>query len=344
MANHYSPTGENPYAWDLQPWERTELKPYERFYMEYVRKLTQQLTIFGGLISFLFFYLIVFRTAGELRKYRPIFLICSLTDLFFYGINTFVEIKSKMKDGVFMLRLEGPAQRYSREVQLYAVSVFVATLGMAITVLPAQFYYRYYTLTRGKPLPIWKTMFIFSISYMVGVPMAILAYYSYGFGAPRKGLNYGQLWYPDTPLPLVFYADTRDPVMMLYFGWGGTVITVAYMVLLYIAYRTLKHFNMQAQAYSRKAKSMQKQLTWFLIIQSVIPIFVSSGPNVFLVITAFLRIDAGILTTIVVDFMGLLPVCNPFLSILVIKPYRRIVGGVFKKQKVPAFSVTSVSR
>ncbi|CAD5219071.1 unnamed protein product [Bursaphelenchus xylophilus] len=341
MPLSFEPTEENPNAWDLRPHERHELKPYEEFYLQTIRRVTSQATVFSGMVSFLFFYLVIFRTTGDLRRYKPIFLICSITDITFYMVNTFVQIKAKLKDGVFMVRLEGIAQDYSRNVQLFSVAGFVFALFLAITVLPSQYYYRYYILKYGQALPKVKTVALFSISYMVAIPFGVLAFFAYGYSACRAGFNYGQLWFPEVPLPVVFYADTRSPIMMMYFGVGGSIITAAYLVLLYIGYKTLIHFK--SGVYSNRAKSMQKQLTMFLITQSVIPIFVSSGPNVFLVVCCFLRLDPGILTTFVVDLMGLLPICNPVLSIFVIKPYRRTIQGVFVEPKV-SYAVTSVSK
>uniref|UniRef100_A0A1I7SHJ6 7TM_GPCR_Srx domain-containing protein n=2 Tax=Bursaphelenchus xylophilus TaxID=6326 RepID=A0A1I7SHJ6_BURXY len=164
--------------------------------------------------------------------------------------------------------MEGPLRFAPWHYQILGMFVFCTVLALAITILPAQFFYRYYTMTTGGGMSKLNSFLLFSTSYCISIPLGIMAYFAYGYSATvRPGFNYGTLWYPEVPLPTVIYADTRHQYLILYFGIGGVVVTVCYQLVVLIGYKTVVAFNEQTRKFTTRAQSTQNQLTYFLIIQ-----------------------------------------------------------------------------
>ncbi|CAD5219075.1 unnamed protein product [Bursaphelenchus xylophilus] len=243
--------------------------------------------------------------------------------------------------------MEGPLRSFSKPDQLIWLSVYVVALTWHMTALPVQYYFRHFTLTRGYRLPTHRILLLAAFGFLVALLTGILSHPAYGMSnAVRPGFNYNELWYPDEDGEDVFYADTRSSTMSLYFVWSSLVATTSYLLLPYICYRTVRHFHKKGATVSRRSENMQRQLTRFLKIQTIMPLFVSTGPNIFLFITSALRIDPGILCAIIIDLITLLPIANPILSIWAIKPYRRAIRKLFEKEDTairPVFRINNIT-
>ncbi|CAD5219069.1 unnamed protein product [Bursaphelenchus xylophilus] len=326
-----SPSANNPYAWEVNRTNPESLEYYERLYLDSVRPVISCILHVFGLTSFLFLFLVLFQTKGGVTRYQPIFLLSAVTDVCFYTLSLITQIKSKATDGVFMMKLEGLLSRFDWEWQLIGIACFCMLLSLAISTLPSLFYFRYHALTSTRPMSQLRLAVLFSSSYLLAIAIAAMAYVAYGYSAEaRPGFNYGVLWFPETPLPTVFYGDIRHTFLKLYYGIASSLITMFYVMVLYIGLITVKAFKAKTMTTDKKARNTQRQVTYFLLIQSVIPLFVSSGPNTFLILISMFHLDGGILLTLVFDLMMLLPICNAILSIIVIKPYRHAIVSAFK--------------
>ncbi|CAD5233689.1 unnamed protein product [Bursaphelenchus xylophilus] len=208
---HLAPWTQNPFAWDtLDGNGCVKTEPYDEleWLSPYLRINYGISTICGGIFSFYLLYLVVFHTAERLLPYQKIILCCGITDVMYWVTENFCQFKAKQSDGVFLLRLDGPAAYFSREVQVAMTAIYVTSMCFVNTLLPAQTYFRFYALTRSEILAPWKTIGLVACSVVSTLPILVSGYLSYSNSAAvRPGYNYGELWFDQYPLPILIIGD-----------------------------------------------------------------------------------------------------------------------------------------
>uniref|UniRef100_A0A1I7RJQ0 G_PROTEIN_RECEP_F1_2 domain-containing protein n=1 Tax=Bursaphelenchus xylophilus TaxID=6326 RepID=A0A1I7RJQ0_BURXY len=326
---HFEPTQDNPYAWDIiQDTDQSFVEPYDELasFTKFL-KINYVLTTFvGGILSFTLLYLIIFQTNGALKNYRKMLLICSVTDISYWAIDNLLGLKLKEKDGVYMVKFEGPAKDFDRPTRLVLIAAYVCSICFVNSVLPAQVYFRYYALTRSQFLSTGRTLGVFLLSFLAALPTFFLAYNGYGFTARvRPGFNYGELWYKEVPLPPVFYADVRSVYQKIYFFYGGLLISASYTAASVMGYLTVKKINLLYSSYSERTRRLQTQLSQYLIVQSIIPLIVSVTPLMLIVVPAFLYSDTGKACLFYGVLFSWIPILNPLITMIVIVPYRQVI-------------------
>ncbi|CAD5210417.1 unnamed protein product [Bursaphelenchus okinawaensis] len=338
MQLHFVPIPDNPYAWDYtDPNGTIPTQPYDE-----LGKMSELLRIsyhLSGACGFIFsstmLYLVLFKTTGALKPYGRMLLFCSITDITYWAMDNLVQVKAKLTDGVFMARLEGPASYFEYDNQAKAMALFVCALALIHTILPAQYYFRYYAVTKSQQLSGIRTVIVYFLALSFAILMGWCAYVGYSISATvRPEYNYGVLWYREVPLPKVLYADIRNIYHKLYFFYSGALVTSCYVLLLLYAYKTLNHLKINSKMYSERTKSMQRQLSRALLIQSVLPIFTSIAPILFICVPSFFYLDTGKLAMVCISITSWIPVFNPLLTITVIKPYRRAITTLLARKSV----------
>ncbi|CAD5214813.1 unnamed protein product [Bursaphelenchus xylophilus] len=338
MELHFEPTPENPYAWDYLDNETgIPDRPYDELgILSPVLRASYHLAFFtGGALSLSMLYLVLYRTSGHLKNYGRMLMLCSITDLSYWLMDNMLQLKARLQDGVFMAKFEGPAMYFSYNNQAVAMACYVATLAWIHSILPAQYYFRYYAVTRSQPLSGLQTASIYILSLLLALPLGFIAYPGYSRSATsRPGFNYGTLWYREVPLPKVLYADIRDIYQQLYFFYANLFVTASYLLSLYFAYKTVLFLKQNSSMYSERTKSMQNQLARALFFQTLLPIFVSIGPILFICVPSFFYMNTGKSALIFMNMTSWIPVFNPLLTIIAIVPYRRAVLECFGRGKV----------
>uniref|UniRef100_A0A1I7RJW3 G protein-coupled receptor n=1 Tax=Bursaphelenchus xylophilus TaxID=6326 RepID=A0A1I7RJW3_BURXY len=96
-------------------------------------------------------------------------------------------------------------------------------------------------------------------------------------------------------------------------------------------------------SYSERTRRLQKQLTNFMFVQAIIPLFISVVPCLLIVATAFLYMDTGRMCCYCVIATSWIPVLNPIITIVVIVPFRRTVRGLFRKRAAVNSTASNLS-
>ncbi|CAD5210418.1 unnamed protein product [Bursaphelenchus okinawaensis] len=338
MQLHYTAYSENPFAWDFADNETgMPTQPYDELglYSTLLRFSYHVACVCGFTLSSTMLYLVLFRTSGPLKQYGRMLMLCSITDISYWAMDNFVQIKGKLVDGVYMAKFEGPAQYLRYDHQTIAMACFVCTMAWIHTVLPAQYYFRFYAVTRSQTLSGLHTFFVYCLSFGFAVLMGLCAYMGYAYSAyVRPGYNYGTLWYREVPLPKVLYADIRNMYQKVYFFYANVLVSGCYVMSLYYAYKTVQHLNKNSSMYSERTKSMQRQLSRALFFQSLLPVFTSIGPILCICVPSFFYMDTGKSAMLFMNITTWVPVFNPLLTISVIVPYRRAVLSCFGRSTV----------
>uniref|UniRef100_A0A1I7SJ94 G_PROTEIN_RECEP_F1_2 domain-containing protein n=1 Tax=Bursaphelenchus xylophilus TaxID=6326 RepID=A0A1I7SJ94_BURXY len=208
---HNAPSLENPFAWDMVDDNFTAFyEPYDELQNLTAFLLTNYcITSFGGgIVSFLMLYLVLFKTSGALKKYRKMLFICCITDLTYWVVDNFMWMKVKEKDGVFIVKMEGLAGHLSFAYRAFTMAFYVWSTCFLNAMLPVQFYFRYYSLTRQIFLTASQTLGLCAIALVVTIPTLFFTFISFNRSPDEQpGFNYGQLWYQEFPLPELLFGD-----------------------------------------------------------------------------------------------------------------------------------------
>ncbi|CAD5233751.1 unnamed protein product [Bursaphelenchus xylophilus] len=329
LTLHTSPYSENPYAWDV-PDESGD------FATEAHDELGRLSTVFlindivtstvGGVLSCLLLYLVLYRTTGPLKQYRQMLLICCLTDTVYWLVDNSMWMKLKQKDGVFMLKMEGIGGLMRWPYRVFLVAFYVWVLCFVNVILPVQLYFRYYSLVKNRILSGTRTIGLCAVAALVTFPVFACTYLSFGWSSKEQpGFNYGTLWFKEFPMPQLLFGDARSPYQKGFLYIGGGVITASYVLVMFIGYRTLQRIRNMNDSYSEKTRRLQRQLTNFMIVQAVIPMFTSVLPVMVIVSPSLYYTEDDRLCLYSVILISWIPVINPIITIVVIVPFRRIV-------------------
>uniref|UniRef100_A0A1I7RJW7 G_PROTEIN_RECEP_F1_2 domain-containing protein n=1 Tax=Bursaphelenchus xylophilus TaxID=6326 RepID=A0A1I7RJW7_BURXY len=302
---HTAPYENNPFAWDVAD-ENGDLpaEPYNelRFLSKLLFVNYTITSVGGGIASFLLLYLVLFKTLGTLKQYQNMLLICCATDLWYWSVDNFMYMKLGEKDGVLIVQMDGLAGFLNHRYRILTISTYMWTICMVNAMLPVQLYFRYYSLSSTSPME-------------------------------RPGFNYGTLWFKEYPLPPLVFGDVRSNYHKALFLYGGLVISVSHLLSTVIGYKTWCQIRQMHDSYSERTRRLQKQLTNFMIVQVVTPLFISVIPVMTIVIPSFLFIDTGRICLYSALMFSWIPVFNPVITITVIVPFRRFVLGVVTRKR-----------
>ncbi|CAD5208680.1 unnamed protein product [Bursaphelenchus xylophilus] len=344
---HPEPWAGNPYAWDF-PESDGKFRPENHIGIPLVKALVDTLYttsgICGGIFSFTLLYLVLKHSTGPLKNYSRMLLLCCSSDIGFWFCDSIVQVRSKLTDGVFMFTLEGPIKHFSYELQVHAMCWYVCHLTLMHTIIPAQYYYRYYTVSNPHHMNKTQTFGLYLIALVGAFPMYWITYKAYRYsGLARPGFNYALLWYDEQPLPALIIGDVNDFIMKLYFIASIVIVGGCYVLTLVLALITLKKLDTNNKKYSQRTRDMQAQLTKALMFQTILPVFTSVSPILCICVPCFLYVSTGPSASILLAIVSWVPVFNPLLTIWIIIPYRRVVFSCILRTKVEASATSDVS-
>ncbi|CAD5233673.1 unnamed protein product [Bursaphelenchus xylophilus] len=330
MMLHTAPTNQNPYAWDLADNITGQFpsEPYDE--LGYISWLFRMNYFFscsaGGTASITLLYLIYNRTNGALAPFRKMLFMCAITDFIFWTVDVLVQIKGKEANGIVLVKLEGPVGYLDRKWQVLGTTAYVVSVCLSMTVLPAQAYFRYYTITRSISLNGVKTFLLFLMSVSSCIPLAYFTYTSYNISAEAyPGFNYGTLWYREVPLPTLLIGNTASMYQKLYFAMSAILFVLSYTGVVILGFFTARALKRREEMYTAKTKQLQKQMSMFLVCQAISMLCVSVVPVLLVIVPSFFHLDSGMTLGVGLLFLSWIPVCNAVTTICVIVPFRRAV-------------------
>ncbi|KAI6217954.1 hypothetical protein M3Y99_01741200 [Aphelenchoides fujianensis] len=204
--------------------------------------------------------------------------------------------------------------------------LLVGVYVLAITVLPAQYYFRYVLISKQRPLSLLKTMGLFSISLGTALLDSLISFPTFAYsGTVRPDFDYCSIWTQETPCPQIVVGDIRYWPMQIYFLYAGLMIQTSYGLAVYFGYKTVR--TMQSALQSSMVVNSKTQINRVLLIQSILPLINAVTPLTLAVVGTFFYWDLGNTLAWMNAAFPLLPVLNSASTILFVSPYRQFLFG-----------------
>ncbi|CAD5231173.1 unnamed protein product [Bursaphelenchus okinawaensis] len=204
-----------------------------------------------------------------MKPYKKMLYMCSITDFLFWFVDMLVEIKLKQRNEVLLVKLEGPASFLSRSFHIYGVAAHVTGVNLSMTVLPAQAFFRYYSLKHSEPLSTLKTICLFSISFTSALIPGTFAWFTFDRSADvNPGFNYGTVWFQEYPLPTLLVGNMKSIYPIMYFGVTVVNFVISYFLLVLFSYFTMKKMQEHYHKYTNQTKKSPQTNELVFILSS----------------------------------------------------------------------------
>ncbi|CAD5233686.1 unnamed protein product [Bursaphelenchus xylophilus] len=253
---HAARTADNPFAWDVPDANGMfPPSPYDELaVLNWYTSIHYAVTIsVGAILVPSMIYMVLFHTTGALLPYKKLLLVCSTSDFFFWLLDSCGQLKVRTIDGVLVGTVAGPAKLLPRWGQFIAASLGVTLVCFTNATLPAQSFYRYYALTRGKTCDKLKTTLILAFPFVVNIaPFALLSISFFESPKVQPGFNYGTVWFKEYPIPLLLILDSRSSWDRAFIATASLLISLGYLGTVYFSYRTWRQLCVYADKYSPK--------------------------------------------------------------------------------------------
>lgn len=164
--------------------------------------------------------------------------------------------------------MTGPIKYLNYELQVHAMAWYVCNLTLIHTILPAEYYFRYFALSNQQFLTKLQTFGLYIIAMMISFPMYISSYMAYRYsGLSQPDFNYGLLWYDTDTVPQLIIGDIRNFWMKCYFLMAILFVGGSYVAAICIGVATFKKLKTPSIHLVPKTKQLHRQLTTVLLVQ-----------------------------------------------------------------------------
>ncbi|KAI1715038.1 serpentine type 7TM GPCR chemoreceptor srd domain-containing protein [Ditylenchus destructor] len=294
---------------------------------------------FGVALNSLLIWLVLFKTVGEMKSYSKILLQSCILDLYTLCMAVLVQPVYIMLDGYMIMLQNGQFRPTGQPWNFIMAELWVFGYYFSIISIVIQFLYRYLVLVKASNVTAGKLflMLLIGASLIWGY-MGMLFYAQY----PRKTIN------DDLGSALHRYFD-YDPGMkpiqismigrpdsyrcLMHCAYIFSIEVICYVTIIWCCIK-IRDFVRQAtllKSQNKRILEINKQLTYTLIIQACLPL-VAVLIGVFCILVCSSAILAGrFMSFYFISFMTFpvpsIPVMNPLITLIVIKPYRNIILG-----------------
>ncbi|CAD5206054.1 unnamed protein product [Bursaphelenchus okinawaensis] len=251
---------------------------------------------------------------------------------------------SNIRDGVLLLVCEGPVSYLSYRWQCVFIGYYAFSISNVITILPANYYYRYNCINGQKPSHL-TTIILYLISLIAGFFSGYTSYLSaLKSGHNRAGFNYGSMWFNYGPIPNIIPLDSKSAYTQIASMWMINGLGGAYILALYYGRLTMLTIRDNRASYSGKTLRLEQQLSTALLLQAVLPILTSVGPTVTVASAIIFGINVGAFSITAYATLAWIPLFNPLATVFAIKPYQMALLNIIKQRpSITSFSHSSSS-
>ncbi|CAL2044038.1 unnamed protein product [Caenorhabditis brenneri] len=311
--------------------------------------------VFGTLafiVNPVFVYLIFTEKSSKFGNYRYLLLYFALFNLVYSIANVIIPIDIHSHRYCFYLFISDGLFAESSDLHLHILSLRCALVSSSYAVLLSHFIYRYLvihdsTLTRGNfhiymliCLGIFLTytsVWHASCYYLGSANLEIKNYIKEDFGK-FYGLDSMEV----NMISCLYNEGTNYTVIR---SWSTTTLwttisAVSICVFLKLAHMIMKKLNNMTNSMSRKTSKLQIELLRALVVQTVIPIFVSFFPCVISFIIPIFNMDLGRpINYVEVIALGAFAFCDPVAIVMCLPVFRRRLLCKRRRGKKPMDSI-----
>ncbi|CAD5232796.1 unnamed protein product [Bursaphelenchus xylophilus] len=280
-----------------------------------------------GLFLNSFLLLAVYKTTdSKSRPYSYLFLTSALFDIFYSLMELTVQHQLLIKDGMFMVMPHGIEAQLDSWTYPWIMAPHAAFMIHSINILPALCHYRYKLITSGStvnPLLMLRNICYATLaSACLGALMGFSAYQASLRGYQHYLALVTTEWFDDDgTTPFKYVCDMRDWGTVTFFYGGSVGASIALCMAGVYTIRAWKAVSTQHS--SERTRELQRQFSRSLIAQTINAGIFAIFPIALAMIAMQWRLDGKMIGTAVMSPLSWLPSANAFLTIYLIKAYRR---------------------
>ncbi|CAO4377553.1 unnamed protein product [Caenorhabditis nigoni] len=298
--------------------------------------------------------LISTRSPKTMRSYKYLLMGVSIFEMFFSSVDIIVSpIVHSFHTVVIVLTVVGDRPKPLMRV---LTSTYCGSFGCFLAMFAMLFVYRYYVVSGNPKVKYFESWYLAPLALTVllcGFIWAAIGYFLFGPSEEidafirldlykELGLHPENITYVAPHFYLINEAGEKVWNWNCINGMSG-VCTIVNTTVFFIfqygigTYRFLQQITKNPNM-SEKARTMQKQLFYALVIQASVPLLLLQLPLMTLFVFALLNIHLGQIAGIDTIAISLFPALDPLPTIFVIKAYRLTILGCLTKCRVAPLS------
>ncbi|CAI5451733.1 unnamed protein product [Caenorhabditis angaria] len=304
--------------------------------------ILQYIGFFGAQITNLTLcYLIVHRAEKLFGQYKYVMMVFALFDVIYSWIEVVTQPIMHTFGSMFIVFMDSPLKHH-KVIGFYLTSLYCAAFACCISLLAAQFVYRYLVLCR--PHHIEKLKGIKLVLLFIPAILMLIAWFL--FVAVGMSDDFEKQEYIKLELYSVYSVNltgiafigakyrnekvdgTYEWCLLDVFSAFGCslIIFVCGLIIAICASKIYSKMNESREMFSEKTKSLNHQLFMTLVFQTLIPCFMMYAPVASLIMFPMFWINWGKMGNSAGALACLFPFIEPIIAIVLIKDFRKAVS------------------
>ncbi|CAO4376733.1 unnamed protein product [Caenorhabditis nigoni] len=290
-------------------------------------------------------YLIINKSPKELGPYKYLMIYISILEVV-YAVMDFLVLPIFHHTGfTFLIITRLESAFFGPQIQLILSGAYCGLYGSCMALFGIHFIYRYLVIKGNKMLKTfrsYKILFWFSIPIIYGVIWGSIAVL---FCGPRDVTNRlietDLLESLDLKLNNIVYIG---PYLLIETGeiyWPAVIgllvdmiiINSSFFTVIYfgvLLFKELRKYTVGNQLLSEKNKSLQTQLYYSLVTQTLIPVILLQLPVSILFTTVFCSLDIGEFSSLVSTTIAVYPAIDSLPTMFIVTSYRKAINELFQ--------------
>ncbi|ULT91394.1 hypothetical protein L3Y34_009180 [Caenorhabditis briggsae] len=112
-------------------------------------------------------------------------------------------------------------------------------------------------------------------------------------------------------------------------------VSISFFTMIYFGLKTYFAMKKFQETVSGPSKKMQAQLFYSLLIQTIIPLILIHLPTTVIYLSSCFGSAFPVYGELITITISMFPAIDPLPSLIIIKPYKQAIKGIFQKQLSP---------
>ncbi|CAI5453422.1 unnamed protein product [Caenorhabditis angaria] len=301
----------------------------------------QELSLITSILAnILLMYLVYKKSPKQIGSYKYLMIYIAVFEMCYSILDVLLEPLVLSHTSLFFVIIHTKSTFFTKEICIYLISIWGAFFGSFMAFFAVQFIYRYFVVSGSiylKTFNDWRLVLWMTVPLTGGVFWAFLTIFCLHpdkqtddvirnvvletFDFEIKDISYvgSYLYRTINGREIIDWTSLTAIILMIIVMILSITTTTVFATKCFLE---IKNYVKTAQNFSKKLKSLQNQLFYALVTQTLIPIILMHLPVTILIISTVLSIDLGQTSVLVSITIALFPALDPFPVILIVKHYR----------------------
>ncbi|EFO95587.1 hypothetical protein CRE_08675 [Caenorhabditis remanei] len=302
------------------------------------------ITVFSCFINILLMIVVIRKSPKSLGSYKYLMVFMSISELCYALIDFLLKPEVILNGSFWTVGTNSTRTILPLWLAYPLVLLWGASYGIAMACFGIHFIFRYFMVTGNRQWVSGSLMLMiwFSVPFICGFVYAFtihvflrfdnvlevferaniesLKHFSidelvyYGFNLYRTPLG--------SEVQEVNWNNMNGLILM------SSIVTLSLITMIYFAvkaHKAIRELASSCENVSSLAQSLQRQLFYSLVIQTVIPMILIHVPTTLIVVSSLLGVGKQLYGDVIIVTIGLFPAIDPLPSLIIIKPYREAI-------------------